>query len=449
MPANDIAQKVREAGIVGAGGAGFPTHVKFESSVDTVIANGAECEPLLSCDKTVMRERTNQVLRGLSLLAEATSAERIVLALKGKYRDVVERVQDVARQDFPRVEVFELENFYPAGDEQVLVQEVTGRVVPEGGIPLQVGAVVDNIITLAQACQAVDQGRPVTRRALTVSGRVQRPLTCQLPIGAPMSLALELAGGATVQDWVIIEGGPMMGEVVRDPRQPITKKTSGVLVFERDHPLVQRKLRSMDREVSIGRAVCCQCRMCTDLCPRYLLGHAIHPHLVMRSMVTEGISEPPPEHITAAFLCCLCGACEAYSCPLGLSPRKVYNSMLQALWQAGVSNPHQRQDTATHEFRKHRKIPLPRLAARLGIEELMHVPHAVALGHDHIPSEVRILLSQHIGAPSLPVVEKGQVVNEGDLVAEIPEGKLGARQHASINGTVVEVGPHDIRIERT
>ena len=448
MTDQEIVERVRAAGVVGAGGAGFPTHVKLGAKVETVIANGAECEPLLRCDKATMRDRTDEVLRGLSLLAEATGAARTVIALKGHYGDVARRVRDVARSDFPDVEVFELGNYYPAGDEQVLVNAVTGRVVPEGGIPLQVGVVVQNVVTLTQIARAVDSGTPVTRRALTVGGDVQRPVTCELPIGAALGEAVALAGGPERPEdpWVIIEGGPMMGRVVMDPQEPVTKKTSGVIVLPARHPLVLRKVRDMRREVLLARAVCCQCRMCTDLCPRANLGHAINPHLVMRTLGSEGLAEPPPDHVTAAYLCCLCGVCEVYACPLGLSPRKVFEQIKGALLEAGQDNPHRRDRLTPNEFIDGRRVPLPRLVARLALTRQMAAPDRVDWRTVEVAT-VRIPLHQHTGAPATPVVSAGQTVREGEVIAEIPEGKLGARQHASISGRVARVTDHDITIE--
>ncbi|HEY3352884.1 MAG TPA: 4Fe-4S dicluster domain-containing protein [Polyangia bacterium] len=443
-----IVDRVRAAGIVGAGGAGFPTHVKLGATADTVIANGAECEPLLRCDKAVLKERTADVLLGLGALAEAVGARRLVLALKGHYADLVAHVRRVAAELAPVVAIVPLDNYYPAGDEQVLVHEVTGRVVPEGGIPLNVGVVVDNVITLMQVAEAVRDGRPVTRRPLTVAGAVPRALTLAPPLGAPMRLAVELCGGATVPDWVLLEGGPMMGRLVTDPDEPITKRTSGLIVLPREHALVQRRQATLEREVRLARVVCCQCRMCTDLCPRRNLGHALQPHLAMRALKHEGVVEAPPEHVTAAFLCCLCGACETYACPLGLSPRRVYGSLRAELAKAGHKNPHTRKDLVPDELQQLRRIPLPRLIARLGLTEYVDAPHAVDLRPIAAP-RVRLRLGEHTGAPARPVVAVGQAVRAGDLVAEIPEGKLGARYHASIDGTVVAVDPTEVQIARS
>ncbi len=442
----EIAEKVRAAGIVGAGGAGFPTHVKLGSTVDTVIANGAECEPLLRCDKAVMRLRTEEVLKGLGLLAQITGAGRQVIALKGHYPETVARVREVAVQDFPLVEVYELDNFYPAGDEQVLVNEITGRVVPEGGIPLEVGVVVNNVITLAQITRAVELGQPVTSRALTVAGEVRRPITLEIPIGAPMGLTVELVDGPTLDEWVIVEGGPMMGRVVTDPWEPVTKRTSGIIVLPPDHPVVLRKMASMSREVKVARTVCCQCRLCTDLCPRHMLGHELTPHLAMRSLLTNEVSETVNSHVTNAFLCCLCGVCEVMACPLLLSPRKVFDHMRQELLKQKLPNPHRRKECTPDDFLRMRRVPLPRLIARLGLTEYLETPDIVDLELPGVP-EVRLPLSQHIGAPAVPVVKEGDRVQLGELIADIPEGKLGAPLHASIGGRVVRVDDHEIRIQ--
>jgi Na+-translocating ferredoxin:NAD+ oxidoreductase RnfC subunit len=444
MPTN-LVDAVRAAGVVGAGGAGFPTHVKVGASVELVIANGAECEPLLYCDKVVMEHFAPEVLRGLRLVMQATGAKRGVITIKRRYQQVVAAVRRelAAATD---VELYELDNFYPAGDEHVLVNLVTGKVIPEGGIPLGVGVVVNNVITLRNVAQAVDAGRPVTRRMLTVHGEVRRPITVSLPVGAPFSAALELAGGPSQQGCVFVEGGPMMGQVRRDPATPISKVTSGIIVLPESHPLPARKLMSLQRELRLSKTVCCQCRFCTDLCPRYLLGHDIHPHLVMRALNSQGTTESPSAHVTSAFLCCLCGVCEVYACPLGLSPRRVYEGTKKELQQAGVRNPHARTNVSVRDAAA-RRIPLPRLVARLGISSYYAQPPEYLAAEIAVPW-VRIPLGAHFGAPAQPTVKEGERVSEGDLVGEIPAGKLGARVHASMAGKVTAVNPSFVEIHK-
>jgi Na+-translocating ferredoxin:NAD+ oxidoreductase RnfC subunit len=169
----------------------------------------------------------------------------------------------------------------------------------------------------------------------------------------------------------------------------------------------------------------------------------------MRALGTEAIgSVAPSAHVTAAYLCCLCGVCEVYACPLMLSPRKVYAQFKQELARAGQANPHKRTDCQPHDFRNHRRVPLPRLVARLGLTEYVDAPHTVDWSEPEV-ARVRIRLDHHTGAPAKAVVAVGERVRVGDLVGEIPEGKLGARYHASIDGTVTAVGATGVEITRT
>jgi Na+-translocating ferredoxin:NAD+ oxidoreductase RnfC subunit len=440
-----IQEAVRRAGVVGAGGAGFPTHVKLQARVDTVIANGAECEPLLSCDKATMQHHASLVCRGLALVREATGAERAVVALKARDPKILEPLRAAAAAI--GAEVFLLDDIYPAGDEQVLVHEVTGHVVPEAGLPLHVGCVVDNVITLANVARAVDEGAAVTHRMLTVHGEVHRPVTVTLPVGTPVSRALEIADGPRIEPFAIIEGGPVMGSVVASLDDPVKKTTSGLIVLSPDHPLVRRKLASTRREVLIGRSVCCQCRMCTDLCPRFLLGHELHPHLVMRSMMHAGYVEAPSAQMTSAYLCVDCGVCELVACPLSLSPRKVNMALRAELVRGKIANPHTRREVTPHPQRRSRLIPSSRVVARVGLMHL-YERKAVYDPAEYEVARVRLLMKQHLGVPARPVVSPGDRVDLGELVGEVPDKALGARVHASIPGTVLSVSERDVVLER-
>ena len=185
---------VKAAGIVGEGGAGFPAHVKYAADADTVIANGCECEPLLHTDQHHMLHHANDIVRAFSELMQATGAKRGVIALKKKYKEAT-RILTEAIGSRP-IELALLPNFYPAGDEQTLVREVTGRSVPPLGLPLMVGAVVANVGTLVSVAHALD-GKPVTHKFLTVTGDVRKPGVVRVPIGTPLSACLEAAGGPT------------------------------------------------------------------------------------------------------------------------------------------------------------------------------------------------------------------------------------------------------------
>ena len=448
MGASDIVDKVKAAGVVGAGGAGFPTHVKLAAHVDTVIANGAECEPLLHADQHLMARYPEVLVKGLQLAMQATGAERGIIALKEKYTGATAALQRAAKGD-EALSLHLLGSFYPSGDEFVLVHDVLGRMVPEGGIPLEVGVVVSNVGTLFNVARGME-GVPVTHRYLTVSGEVERPATLRVPIGSSFADVVKWAGGTRneggrqgMDELALVAGGTMMGRVV-DPTDVVTKTTGGLLVLPTNNAAVRWMTRPLANAVRRGMSTCDQCRDCTDLCPRYLLGHALQPHEIMRS-INYGL-EWPTHIITAAVLCCECRLCEAYACPLDLSPMAYYRAVKRQLSDAGWKNTvHRRKDVTAHEMYCYRRVPMDRLIDRLGLAP--YRDYAVALNErDRKPQEVRIPLKQHIGVPATPMVKEGATVARGDLIASIPEGKLGAHVHASIDGEVAEVSEKYVRI---
>ncbi|MCD6508527.1 4Fe-4S dicluster domain-containing protein [Candidatus Poribacteria bacterium] len=435
-----LVDLVREAGVVGAGGAGFPTHVKIDAKVDTVIANGSECEPLLHGDQHLMKAEPQRIIEGLQAVVRHTGAERGIVGIKAKYAEAKTALKE-AMTGYEGLEIFELQDFYPAGDEFSLVYEITGRVIPEGGIPLQVGTLVNNVETLYNIANAIE-GIPVTHKLVTVTGTVAKPLTMKLPVGISYAEAIELAGGATVENYILLDGGPMMGKVVEDPSSPITKTTNGVLLLPRDHRWV-RKLIAEDRTALKFSMICCHCNMCTDICPRNLLGHEIYPSRTMRAMALSSMIDI--SSYTNAFLCSECGLCD-FICPLDLLPREVNVMLKRRLSEAGVKNPHRRSELKPSPFRDYRKVPTGRLLLSLGLKEF-DSPAPMA-DFQYEPEHVKIPLKQHIGAPAIPIVRVGQKVKFGQPIGEIPEGDLGARIHASISGTVVSVDERFISIKR-
>lgn len=436
---------VREAGIVGEGGAGFPAHVKYAASADTVIANGCECEPLLHGDYHIMERHGESVLRALSALAGAVEAGRAVLGIKKKHTDLIPALEKAAAP--LGIEIFRMDDFYPAGDEQVLVREVTGRSVPPLGIPLNVGAVVANVGTLADVDAAL-QGRAFTAKTLTVSGEVHSPAILRAPIGTPLSACLDACGGALPSKPVFILGGPMMGRVVENPAafmsEVLTKTSGGLLVVPAGSPTHLNATRQKAVMRRRAASACIQCRACSDLCPRGLIGHPFETHKVMRAFAAG--RELDAAEGSQAAMCCECGLCEYYACPMGMSPRRINQKVKAAMRAAGQSyaGPKDLRESAAR-WRDFRKAPSRRLAARLGIAEYLGAPTPY-LGELE-PREVAIPLLQHIGAPAIALVKPGERVRAGQLIGEIPEGALGARVHASIDGVVAEVG-RAIRITR-
>ncbi|SDF56601.1 4Fe-4S dicluster domain-containing protein [Sporolituus thermophilus] len=432
--ANKIVAAVKAAGVVGAGGAGFPTHIKIDNAAEVVIANGAECEPLLRAHRHLMAGESEQIIHGLKAVMTTTGASQGYIALKAKYVTAIKNLETVlARLGEQNIQLFFLPDFYPAGDEHVLVHEVTGRIIPEGGIPLNVGAVVCNVETLFNIAQAVS-GIPVTTKYVTVTGAVRKPVTIKVPVGTKASELIAAAGGPTVNDYVIIDGGPMMGKIVSE-NAPVTKTTSGLIVLPRNNPLVTQKNLSWQVITNHAKAACCSCRACTDCCPRYLLGHSLEPHRIMQA-VGNGFTGNLTT-ITRVFLCSECGACETFGCTMGLSPRRVNAELKRLLIQSGVKNPHRAVPAGVRAGREYRRIPAKRLVSRLGLTA--YDVEAPLSREKWEPAEVRLPLIQHIGAATVPVVKAGDAVKAGDLIAITPAGVVGANVHASITGTVYAI----------
>ncbi|QGY41887.1 electron transport complex protein RnfC [Pseudodesulfovibrio cashew] len=436
-----IIEKIREAGVVGAGGAGLPTHVKAGATVEAVLVNGASCEPLLMSDPYLLEAEIDTVVQGLETVMDCVGAKRGIICLKGKHAKAMEAVRArVARDASGRLEVFELADFYPAGDEQVLVREVLGKTIPERGLPLQVGAVVSNVESLYNVALAME-GKPVTHRYVTVTGEVAKPMVVKVPVGALVSDVLDFAGGPTIADYKVVDGGPMMGRVLPDTDQPVTKTTSGLIVLPPDHNVVAPKIMSPERIRRISNTICCQCTRCTDLCPRNLLGHSLHPHKLMR-VLHSNIMET--EVAKEALLCSECGVCEKFACPMGVSPREVNAQIKQVLmanrvaWEAGDKT------YRNNPFRSHRAVPTKRLIQRLNL--VKYDGHPSFAGEMPV-SRVSIPLHQHIGAPSVCVVGEGDSVHRGDLLGEMPENAMAARVHASIDGKVESIADGKVIIK--
>lgn len=436
-----IIQKIKDSGVVGAGGAGLPTHVKADATVETVLVNGASCEPLLMSDPYLMEAEIDTVVRGLETFLECTGAKKGIICLKGKHGKAMTSVQDaVARDSKGRLEVFELKDFYPAGDEHVLVNEVLGKIVPERGIPLQIGAVVANVETLYNVALCMDD-KPVTHRYLTVTGEIKNPMVLKVPVGTLVSDVLAFAGGPTISDFKVVDGGPMMGRVLPDIHQPVTKTTSGLIVLPPDHTVVARKIMDPVKVRRITNNICCQCSQCTDLCPRSLLGHRLNPHKLMRVMSDQVLTSAVARE---ALLCSECGICEKFACPMMVSPREVNAQIKQILMREGIRWEASPKELKAHPFRSSRFVPTKRLIQRLNL--VQYDTHPESAG-EYTPSTVKIPLRQHIGAPASCVVSQGDKVRCGDLIGEIPDKAMGARVHASIDGVIESINDGMITIK--
>lgn len=437
-----IVDKIRDAGIVGCGGAGFPTHVKFSGRIEYLIINGAECEPLLRTDRYIMLNHAPELVRALTALKNELNIPRCVIAVKHHYSREIASLRKAIADAGAQITIHEMESFYPAGDEQTIVYEVTGRVVPPAGIPMAVGAVVNNVATIYAISQAMD-GIPFTHKFLTVTGEVRKPTVLYVPVGTGYDECLRLAGGTLQKEYFIVNGGPMMGKpmTMQDAANAVvTKTTSGILVLPKDGYHACTSQVDLRRMLNQARSACIQCTACTQLCPRHMLGHPIQPHRIMRKMAMGGSMEQllDDPDIRNAQLCCECGICETYACPMRLFPRKI-NAMLKGeLAKAGIRYRAEEKDWAANPMREHRKAPSERTAARVGVQKYYDYEITGLVTAE--PDKVELPLRMHIGAPAVPVVAVDDRVRKGELIARAPEGALGAAIHASISGQVVQVG---------
>ena len=354
---DNFIRLIREKGIVGAGGAGFPSYVKLQKPVEKLIINGAECEPLLHKDKELLKKFGVDILRGIATIREHLQAEEAILGIKGKYHDVIDTLTPLLP---PKVRIHPLDDFYPAGDEFCLVYETTGRIIAPGGLPISVGVVVMNVETILN----IVQNGPVIAKYLTVAGAVKEPKTIRVPLGITLREAIDFAGGVSVEPFCVISGGVMMGRLVNDLNAPVTKTTGGLIVLPENHSLISKYKRDYTAISRIGRSACDQCYHCTELCPRYLLGHPIEPHRAMRSL---GFSEDKLSHVLGTQFCCECNLCSLLSCPECLDPKNVCSENKRWMRDNKISYPQPVPNRGVHSMREGRKTPVSRLMGKLDL----------------------------------------------------------------------------------
>lgn len=441
MELNQLKERIAQAGVVGAGGAGFPTAVKVAAGADSLVINASECEPLLYTDYMLMKTQLQRILDGAEAIMEAAGILNGYLGIKAHN---VQRLGFTdGQQVSAHVRVAQLPDAYPVGDEVILVYQVLHRVIKPGALPLTVGALVCNAETLYNVDRALRDGTPVTEKWVTVSGRVAEPVVTRVPVGMNVGELLKKLGVTVSEDTVVLDGGPAMGVVI-DPATAIIKKTTkGITLYPRDIPAVTGKF-SENRVINIhASSNCCQCTRCTDLCPRALIGYPLQPHKIVRTSLS--VVEEMPELFTDATTCCGCGVCELVACCQGISPRRVYTQVKEIL----AKNKLRYTGTAEPEVdpdREYRIVPSTRFQQLIGV-----------LPYDRLPTMRDELLStdtvtlptrQHVGAPATPCVRNGDFVHIGDLIAEA-NGMISARIHATIDGTVTAVSNEAITITRT
>lgn len=441
MDITELKQALFDGGVVGAGGAGFPTHAKLSDQAETIILNCAECEPLIKVDRQLMTDYIDEILGGMQLMVDTLGAEEGILAIKKSYKAAIEAVNSNIGK-FKNLKLHILPDIYPAGDEVVLIYETTGKVVPQGKIPIVVGCMVVNVETVLNAYRKVTAGTNVVTKFVTVAGLVKNPLTVEVPVGITVQELIDMAGGFTTDDSVMIMGGPMTGRIC-STGDIVTKTTKAILVLPPTCLPIKKRQSSTRLDIRNAMSVCSQCSMCTSLCPRNLLGAAIKPHEFMRALANGLTYNVDP--FLNSFFCVSCGVCEMYSCHQGLSPRRLLDEYKGGLRAKGVTPP-AREMKPVNSLREERKVPEHRLVMRLGLHPF-DIPAPLTKTTADF-KEVKLMLRQCIGAPCTATVKVGDNVTVGQVVGQPPEGALGACLHASIAGKVTAVTDNYITISK-
>ncbi len=436
----ELKELMKEAGIVGAGGAGFPSYAKLADGADTLVVNGAECEPLLYTDYILLQKEMPMVLAGIRAVLEYASISRALLCVKEHTAERLKLADGTRLAEKIYLKV--LPNIYPMGDEISLIYQATGRVVKPGNLPITAGVIVFNVETLYNVAAAVKFSANVTMKWLTIAGDIPETIVLRVPVGVTVSELFAKNSITIPEGYVVIDGGPSMGKVIDPETAAVTKTTKSLLVLPSHIPAIESKFLDGAKSIARAETACCQCTRCTDMCPRHLLGYPLEPHKMVRT--AKSAVEVMPEMVLSATLCCGCGLCETLACCQGISPKAVINEYKSLLAKNKMRYTGKTEVVPAAE-REYRMVPSDRWASSLGVAKFDKPPKYLGEQTDFTRAE--IYLRQHIGAPSIATVTDGEYVERGEKIADSAEG-LSLPQYASVSGRVTLVEGTKIIIDK-
>ena len=312
----DLADAARCAGLIGLGGAGFPTSVKLSpkdpGAIDTLVLNGAECEPYITSDTRTMLDSAELIKEGVELIKEFTEIKTVAIGIESNKPECIAKMKETFAYD-PAVQVISLPSRYPQGAEKVLIHNTVKRVVPEGGLPSDVGVIVMNVTTIATLAGYVKTGMPLVEKCITVDGSaIKEPKNMIVPVGAPIKDVIEAAGGFSEAAGKVMYGGPMMGVAVYSLDAPILKNTNAIVALNK-------------KDAAGKKAIACiHCGRCVSACPM-----GLNPTIYARTLNLDEAAERAERFEGAKInLCIECGCC-AYVCP-SKRPLVEYNKLAKA-----------------------------------------------------------------------------------------------------------------------
>ena len=431
---SDLKQLLKNNGVVGAGGAGFPSYSKLAEGATILLINAVECEPLLYTSYTLLQERMRDILVGMRAVMEYAKIPVGYIAVKG-YR--AEKLGYTDGQELAEgIRIKYVPNVYPMGDEINLIYTATGRLVAPGQLPITQGVIVYNTETIYNIGLVVQFGQPVTKTYLTLSGDIPEAFCVKVPVGMKIAEVLEIMKVKVPDTHVVIDGGPSMGTIVNLHQDVVKKPCSGLLILPKTIPAVRNKLRTMEENFRMAASVCCQCTRCTDMCPRHLLGYPLEPHKMVRSTLTA--AQADPELIKTATMCCGCDICGTLACCQDISPMQIikqYKGILAKNRIKYVADPNEELHASPE--RDYRMVSAGKWKEVLGVAKYDKFPPTY-VEEKLKAKEVFVPMSQHIGAPAIPCVKVGDEVIENQMIAEAAEG-LSVPHFAPITGRVTYV----------
>ena len=436
----ELKNIMQSAGIIGAGGAGFPSYAKLAEGADLLVINCAECEPLIYTEYMLMREEMTKIAEGARLVMSHLGVTHTYISLK-EYRGKILGYTD-GQLLADGVSIKLMPNIYPIGDEINLIYQTTGRLIKPGNLPISAGVIVFNGETIYNIYNAVTNGAPVTEKWVTVAGNIPERRVVKVPVGMRVTELFRVLGIKMAQNEVLFDGGPSMGKIENPENSIITKTTNALLIIPDTAPAVTRKKVNLEDMLRRAASCCCACTRCTEMCPRHLLGYPLEPHKMIRAAMTN-VAKDSPELVKTATLCCSCGICAEVCCQ-DISPKDVIAHLKGILAKEKIRYTAGNEEYKVSSDREYRMIPSHRWESLLGVKKYEVIPELV---ENRIPAKkVEIRMTGHIGAPSVPVVSVGDIVKVGQLIANAAEG-LSIPQHASIDGKVTFVSNEKIIIE--